>query len=235
MSDNRPTEGSSADRVGRRGFFTQGFRHLLKPLADIVEKRMERMDLPTWTESSSTSLPRPVHGGDFTPYVPRGDLTVSSGSTTRRLLRPPGALEEEAFLSRCTSCGKCAEVCPVRAIELVSNPEPRLHKKPMIEAQRQACVICNDLACMKACPTGALQLVAASEIRMGLAVVDLNLCVRSRGEDCQICVDKCPIGPTAIDIPFPGGPVSVKDACTGCGVCEMYCPTDPRAVVVERR
>ncbi len=207
----------------------------MKPIADIVEKRMERMDLPTWTENSSTSLPRPVHRGDFTPYVPRGDVPVGSGSTPRRLLRPPGALEEEAFLSRCTSCGKCAEVCPVRAIELVSNAEPRLHNKPVIEAQRQACVICNDLACMKACPTGALQLVAASEIRMGLAVVDLNLCVRSRGEDCQICVDKCPIGPTAIDIPFPGGPVNVKDACTGCGVCEMYCPTEPRAVVVERR
>ena len=56
---------------------------------------------------------------------------------------------------------------------------------------------------------------------------------RTRGEDCQICVDKCPLGVAALDIASPGGPVVVKAACVGCGVCEMYCPTQPKAIVVE--
>ena len=209
----------------------------MKPLADIVEKRVEKMGLPDWAEKdrSSSAAPAPGHYGYAAPYGAPPDLGASGAIGSRTLLRPPGALIEDEFLTRCTSCGKCAEVCPVRAIQLLPSSEPRLHRKPVIEAHRQACVICNDLSCMKACPTGALQLVTASAIRMGLAVVDPAICVRSKGEDCQICVDKCPIGTTAIEIPFPGAPVSVKDACTGCGVCEMYCPTDPRAIVIEPR
>ena len=70
---------------------------------------------------------------------------------------------------------------------------------------------------------------------MGLAVLHADACLRTRGEDCQICVDKCPVGTSAIEIPYPGAPVTVRDACTGCGVCEMYCPTHPRAITVEPR
>ena len=94
---------------------------------------------------------------------------------------------------------------------------------------------------MKACPTGALQLVPATDIDMGVAEVDVQICVRSEGEDCQICVDKCPIGPRAIDI-LRGDPSESEgdvkvytDGCTGCGVCQMYCPTEPRAIVVRPR
>jgi NAD-dependent dihydropyrimidine dehydrogenase PreA subunit len=67
---------------------------------------------------------------------------------------------------------------------------------------------------------------------MGLAVLDPAICLRGKGEDCQVCVDKCPV-PRAISIPYQGGPVIVHDpGCVGCGVCEMYCPTAPKAIVV---
>jgi ferredoxin-type protein NapG len=96
--------------------------------------------------------------------------------------------------------------------------------------------MCDDLSCTKDCPSGALQPVSAENVDMGIAEVDPELCVRRQGEDCQICVDKCPVGPLAIDIPDLGGEVEVKvDGCTGCGVCQMYCPTDPRAIVVRPR
>jgi len=222
---------AAGDRLGRRGFFSQGFRHLFKPLAEMVEKRVEHMDLDGWVRDEAPERRSgPGTYGHSPPYRPDEPYEGN-----RKLLRPPGALPEAEFLARCTSCGKCVEVCPVRAIQLIPDADPRLDRKPAIDPARQACVICNDLSCMKACPTGALVLVDKLEIRMGTAALKPDLCVRSRGEDCQICVDKCPIGTTAIEIPFPGAPVSVKDACTGCGVCEMYCPTNPRAIVIEPR
>jgi ferredoxin len=33
-----------------------------------------------------------------------------------RPMRPPGAIDHDAFLERCTGCGDCAEVCPQTAI-----------------------------------------------------------------------------------------------------------------------
>ena len=69
---------------------------------------------------------------------------------------------------------------------------------------------------------------------MGLAVVRRDVCVRGQGEECQICVDKCPLGSAAIHIPYFGAEITVNpDGCTGCGVCEMYCPTEPKAIVIE--
>jgi ferredoxin-type protein NapG len=127
------------------------------------------------------------------------------------------------------------QACPVSAIRLVWSGDPLLNGKPAIEPEIQACVLCPDLSCMKACPTGALQPVARQEIRMGTAAVLPERCVRTTGEDCRICVEKCPVGPAAIDIPYEGAEVSVMpDACTGCGVCEMACPVQPRAIVVEK-
>ena len=222
---NRPEE-----RLHRRGFFTQGLRHLLRPLAELVEQRVEGLDFPDEGDrdggsASSNSMERGAYGS-----------SVPSPAIGRTLLRPPGALPEKEFLQRCTSCGKCVEVCPVSAIKLISDPDPAKDKKPAIDAQAQACVVCDDLACMKACPTGALRSLSREEIQMGSAVLRRNLCVRSLGEDCRICVDKCPLGPRAIEIPYLGADVVVKtDGCIGCGVCEMYCPTEPRSIVVEPR
>ncbi|NLH83102.1 MAG: 4Fe-4S binding protein, partial [Phyllobacteriaceae bacterium] len=31
-------------------------------------------------------------------------------------LRPPGAIDEEAFLAACIKCGQCVQVCPIEAI-----------------------------------------------------------------------------------------------------------------------
>ena len=226
-SDDTSSHPSSDDeetgrsRVHRRGFFREGLRHILRPIADAVEERLERVGLPYLDEEQGDLR------GSSAPLSDRSSLP------SEPVLRPPGALPGEEFLDRCLSSGQCVHACPVSAIKLAASGDPRLDGKPYIEPQAQACVACDDLSCMHVCPSGALVPVNLEQVRMGLAQVEYHLCVRTHGEDCQICVDKCPIGQAAITIPYEWGPVEVKDpGCIGCGVCEMYCPIEPRAITV---
>lgn len=164
--------------------------------------------------------------GDFIEQ--RFDLPVE-----RRLLRPPGALSEAEFLDTCYRCGSCVEVCPADAIYSAPASDENTVGTPVIDPDLAPCVVCEELACMKVCPSGALKLVAAPElIRMGRAKVSDAVCLRSSGEDCTICIDRCPIGDTALRT-MDTGPPMVLDACVGCGVCQHYCPTTPKAIVVD--
>ncbi len=158
---------------------------------------------------------------------------TESPSEPLRWLRPPGALSEARFTSICGSCGGCEEACPAHCIVIDPNVAGGL---PYIEARQSPCVVCEDLACMRACPGGALSLVNhRNEINMGLAVMNHELCLRSQEGDqqeCRLCVNQCPIGETALDFDTQGR-IEVRDACIGCGVCEWVCPTYPAAIVIE--
>ena len=152
----------------------------------------------------------------------------------RSVLRPPGALPEKEFLDTCYRCGNCVDVCPAKAIRTMNVQEVEQTGTPYIDADLAACVVCDELSCMRSCPSGALKLVPSrEEIAMGLARVDGQVCVRSHGEDCRLCVDKCPLGTTAIDIGEVGEVVVKISGCVGCGVCQFYCPTTPKAIVVS--
>jgi ferredoxin-type protein NapG len=148
-----------------------------------------------------------------------------------RHLRPPGALPAEGFMSTCWRSGQCVSACPVQAIVIDPAVADGL---PHIVARQSPCAICQDLACMKACPSGALAPVGdRTLIRIGLATVDPYRCLRAgRTDDCRLCVTQCPIGETAIAISAEGG-VEVRPGCTGCGVCEKACPTEPASIWVE--
>jgi ferredoxin-type protein NapG len=231
MSDEEKKEDEEETRedeegdVNRRSFFTEGFRHMLKPLADVVEARIEKVGLPDFDE---------YERGKGGYHSPSPDEAQFAPLPDRPVLRPPGALDEEQFLQTCMVSGQCVSACPVAAIKVTMDPDPMKEGRPFIDPQGQACVVCEDLSCMKVCPSSALMSIAREDIRMGLAEVDEGFCVRTQGEDCQICVDKCPLGESAITISYFGGPVEVLDpGCTGCGVCEMYCPTEPKAIVVK--
>lgn len=152
----------------------------------------------------------------------------------RTVIRPPGAQPEKEFLATCYRCGNCVDVCPAKCIRPMSSENLEQRGTPYIDPDLAACVVCEDLSCMRACPSGALKLVnGVSEIRMGIARVNLQHCVRSQGQDCRLCVDKCPIGPSAIQL-SDAGAVAVKvSGCVGCGVCQFYCPSLPKAITVE--
>jgi len=198
-------------RSGRRGFFREGLRHIIRPLAEFVEEKLPDM----------ISEPDPL------PYYPAVPI--------RNVLRPPGAQPEQEFLNTCYRSGNCIEVCPVQAIKVLENDDSETEGTPFIDADLTACVACEAVYCTKSCPSGALTPIDdPKDIRIGLARVDEYQCVRSHGEDCEICVEKCPIGLTAIRIEEAGNRIEViEGGCTGCGVCQQHCPTLPKAIVID--
>ena len=151
-------------------------------------------------------------------------------------LRPPGAIRESLLVEACSRCGACVDVCPADAIFALEVSAGAAEGTPVIDPDRAACVVCEGLQCTHVCPSGALlPIVEPSDIRMGVAEVYGALCVRSAGEACTLCVERCPMGETAIRFTDEGPPTVYESGCVGCGVCQFSCPTDPKAIVVASR
>lgn len=209
-------------RMDRRRFFREGLRGLFGK----VEKATEPVQR---FARELGKLDPPVPSPAPTPQAPNASAPGPARPVTLALpLRPPGALPEADFLAACTKCGECLKACPAQCIVTDESVGGGF---PAIVAERKPCVVCDSLACMEVCPTGALQVVPRFAIRMGKAVWGEGKCLRGDGDDCRLCLDVCPMGTAAIDVSAEGG-IAVKDACTGCGQCQHVCPTTPRAIVV---
>lgn len=204
-----------ASGVTRRGFF----RGLVVRSLDQVQQAGQRL---------ADSMPDVI--GQARPQTPQtAQPDPAPHGRSVRYLRPPGALPETAFLDACTRCGDCIHACPAQCITVRGDDGPASF--PHILPRHSPCVVCDDLACMKVCPTDALTLVARTEIAMGTALVDTHACLRERGEDCRLCITQCPIGETALALDDQGR-VEVRAGCVGCGVCERACPTEPAAITI---
>ena len=152
----------------------------------------------------------------------------------REVLRPPGALEEKQFLETCYRCGNCVGACPAKAIRAISGSTQELNGTPYIDPDRAACVLCDELACVKACPSGALKRIEnIGEIHMGVAHFSSEHCLRNAKQLCQRCVDKCPLGEAAIGVDSDQMIQIHRDVCVGCGTCQFFCPTTPKAIRVD--
>ncbi len=149
-----------------------------------------------------------------------------------KVLRPPGALTpDERFLEACTGCGDCAPVCPVNAIFMIETSHGR--SLPAVRPSLKACVLCEALPCITACPEGALADPGGPQrVRMGTARVDPRRCVTFRGQLCDRCFRACPYPHQAIMM-IGGRPLVSPSHCTGCGLCEKACPEDPPTIVVH--
>jgi ferredoxin-type protein NapG len=162
-------------------------------------------------------------------------------------LRPPGALEEPDFLSRCIRCLRCADACPNRAVLLLDNSFGR-HRAltPAIQARRQACMLCNGtegkyLRCTEVCPSGALQKVRRepeeiqTKVRMGTAEIDRALCYSYNHWTCGACYRACPFAGRAMTLGLWERPEVHPASCVGCGLCERSCIRYPQAIRVKAR
>jgi polyferredoxin len=174
-----------------------------------------------------------------------------------RLLRPPGALDEEFFLSRCIRCGECMKVCPNNALH------PALSEAgveglwtpvlvPRIGYCEPSCVLCSQV-----CPTGAIWEITGREkgwsvdmgstdkpIRLGTAFYDRGRCLPwAMATECIVCEEWCPTSPKAIYLQIEevidaaGNAKELKQPhldpsrCVGCGACEYACPVQDRPAV----
>ncbi|MCP4070619.1 MAG: ferredoxin-type protein NapG [Hyphomicrobiales bacterium] len=175
-----------------------------------------------------------------------GHYTRAASSLPAMSIRPPGALPEDKFLAACIRCGLCVRDCPYQILELAKlgtdNPATGT---PFFTARKAPCEMCEDIPCIPACPTGALDhhLTNINEARMGLAVViDQESCIAFQGLRCEVCYNVCPVRKDALRLEIRPNkrsgkhalfvPVVSSDACTGCGLCERACILEEAAIKV---
>jgi polyferredoxin len=155
-----------------------------------------------------TGLAAAAAGAFFLPAARIADkLDVNYDS---KAIRPPGAVEERAFLERCIRCAECMKVCPNNALH------PALFEAgiegiwtPILIARigycEPSCVLCGQV-----CPTGAIQKITEKEkLGQGVPPIKIGTAFYNQGR----CL-----------------PWSMQ---TPCIVCEEFCPTSPKAIWVE--
>ena len=141
-------------------------------------------------------------------------------------LRPPGAVFDDLLVDTCTRCGLCVDACPRHAIFPLDATFGRAAGTPAIRPREAPCVMCEGLQCTRVCPSKSLARVAPFDVQMGTATVLTDSCVTFHGQPCAVCVTACPV-PAALVTDPDGHPVVDALRCTGCGVCENLCPTEP--------
>lgn len=160
-------------------------------------------------------------------------------------IRPPGALAEIDFVGACIRCGLCVRDCPFNILELAKPESPVATGTPYFTARNLPCEMCEDIPCVKACPTGALDhsLTDIGKAKMGLAVLsDHETCLNFLGLRCDVCYRVCPVIDKAITLELLPNtrtgrhtmflPTVHSDACTGCGKCEKACVLEEAAIRV---
>jgi ferredoxin-type protein NapG len=154
-----------------------------------------------------------------------------SESKPPEALRPPGALDEPDFVGACVRCGLCVRHCPYDTLLLARLEQPMAVGTPYFVARDIPCEMCEDIPCVEACPTGALD----------PALTDMNFL----GLRCDVCYRVCPLIDEAIKLKLQHNARSGKhammlptvqaDACTGCGKCEYACVLPEAAIKVLPR
>lgn len=159
---------------------------------------------------------------------------VSDRMSPVPFIRPPGAIAEPAFLAACTRCKECAVVCPALAIRMLPSQHGIAAGTPVLEVDDRACLMCADMPCVKACPTGALLAPTRGwlDVKMAVIGVDDRRCLAFQGIECGVCARVCPVGDAAIHLDDKTRPF-IGTNCTGCGKCVTACVTTPSAMTAR--
>jgi len=188
-------------------------------------------------------------GGTRRPAGP----AARKAAETAGLVRPPGALEEPAFLAACIRCNLCQDACEPGAVQYFTEAHGRHYQTPYVDPALKGCTLC--MKCTQVCPSGALtpmEFKDRAEAEMGSVALREDLCLsfkaqRVRNEQammwelgkdptetesplerrgpCGECYMFCPLRERAIKLE-PGAflaPLVFEEECVGCGMCEEIC------------
>ncbi|MGD9285517.1 MAG: 4Fe-4S binding protein, partial [Desulfobacterales bacterium] len=168
---------------------------------EIISADLSRRELLTAAVSGAFAIPLLRISGNPGP------------NWNARLVRPPGSLPEDQFLSRCIKCGQCMRICPTNVIHpagLTAGLEglwtPVLNFRIGTSGCQHNCIACGNL-----CPTAAIRPISRAErqgldpyaeqgpIRIGTAFIDRGRCLPwAMDRPCIVCQENCPVSPKAI-------------------------------------
>jgi ferredoxin-type protein NapG len=222
----------------------------------------------------------PAAAGAFVLAVGLGAYQRSARAVPAQAMRPPGALPEKKFQAACLRCGQCVRACHANLLrnnrkEVVGsdqpaeiNPNESVRLKPVLRLaeagsdvpvgtpyfipRTSPCRLCEDMPCVQACPSGALnkrvlldekKQPSIYEARMGLAVlIDHENCIGFQGLRCDVCYRNCPVLDKALTLDMVANqrtgiharfiPTVHSEYWTGCGKCERSCILEHPAIKV---
>ena len=211
--------------------------------------RITRRKMLKQTAATAAAVGAAMSGGHLLLRI--GPSAQASGRV--RLIRPPGAVDEEAFLAGCIRCYRCQDACDCDAIRFFTVAAGRHYDTPYIDPAVRGCTLC--MKCTQVCPTAVLKPMqvedkadadmATVELREDLCLsykakrirneqamlmalgeppTDATAMVERRGP-CGECYMFCPLRGKAIQLE-PGAflaPIVFAEHCVGCGMCEEIC------------
>ncbi len=140
----------------------------------------------------------------------RGRLTEGGGAP-----RPPWALDEAAFIERCSRCDACIRRCPEGIIRRGDGGFPE------VSFSDSGCTFCG--RCVSVCVPHAL----AAQRPWQLTLTIAESCIAKRGSVCMSCAEACI--ERALRLPLVAGGVATPQfdpqRCSGCGFCVGPCPS----------
>jgi len=160
-----------------------------------------------------------------------GVLSLDLGKSEKpHLLRPPGVVDEDAFLAKCIRCGQCVKACSTHALHPATLEAGwDAFGTPVLKPYLGYCNYdCH--ACGHVCPSGAIPPLSLEEKRkqvIGTAYVKQELCI-----SCNLCYGECPVEGTLLEVEGERKRKKVifphvePDLCIGCGACESVCPVE---------
>jgi len=178
-----------------------GYRSAPSAGGEIAAPDLTRREFLVAAVSGTAAIPMLRIGGNLGPHW------------NPNLVRPPGSLPEEQFLSRCIKCGQCMRICPTNVIHpagLTAGLEglwtPLLNFRLGTSGCQYNCIACGNL-----CPTAAIRPISLEErqginryapqgpIKIGTAFIDRGRCLPwAMDRPCIVCQENCPVSPKAI-------------------------------------
>jgi ferredoxin len=178
-----------------------GYHTAPSAAGEILSPDLSKREFLTAAVSGAAAMPLLRIGGNPGP------------NWNARLVRPPGSLPEQQFLSRCIKCGQCMRICPTNVLHpagLTAGMEglwtPVLNFRIGTSGCQHNCIACGNL-----CPTAAIRPISLEErqglgeyaeqgpIKIGTAFIDRGRCLPwAMDRPCIVCQENCPVSPKAI-------------------------------------